>query len=704
MDVRLPDGTVIRGVPDGMTKAELVGKLKSNGMAVPAEWLGEATQPPATDRQRLLSSAPMRFAKGMKDPIEGAAQLLQRSLPESVVGAVNRAADYVGGEGTFLGDVLGIKGATPEQLTGDIRAAEAEYQAARKATGQEGMDVARFAGNVASPVNAAAARVIPLPKVGDSIKMLAGKGAVGGAVGAATQPVMGDDYATEKAGQVVAGAVGGAVLTPLISKAGESVARYVSNKLRGGFISKTPEGIEQEIRASFARDDIDVSQIPRDVLEKLKQEANQALKSGREIDAPAMLRKLDFEKVGVKPTLGQITRDPGQYSRELNLRGIQNAGEGIQNRLAEQQTQIAGRLRRGAATETPFDAGQSMISRLQSRDAELRSGVRQAYDAFKASTGKDLDVLTGGIASDYANTLRDFADNIPAAVRSRFESLGLMDGTQRKLLTIDDAENLIKTINKNYDPKNLPQARALDELRRSVENAISSVGDDAGAEAAVLAGGARSAARERFTKIASSPAFKAAINGAEPDDFVRKYVINGKVNEINALADLLGPEGKSTMQGQLLSYIEKKAMGMNAAGDGAASQASFNRTLDSIGRNKLAALLGPDKTDELYTLGRVMAYIQQRPAGSAVNESNTGAAIANLLGKVGGTIKGAPYINDFVIRPVQSFRDRSAAEAALAANLPKRAAELNPETVNALTRLLAPVPVGSGAALGYSVR
>lgn len=38
MDVRLPDGTLIRGVPDGMSKADLVAKLERNGMSVPAEW------------------------------------------------------------------------------------------------------------------------------------------------------------------------------------------------------------------------------------------------------------------------------------------------------------------------------------------------------------------------------------------------------------------------------------------------------------------------------------------------------------------------------------------------------------------------------------------------------------------------------------------------------------------------------------------
>lgn len=49
MDVRLPDGTVIKNVPDGTTKADLVAKLRTNGMAVPAEWLNAAPAPAAPE-------------------------------------------------------------------------------------------------------------------------------------------------------------------------------------------------------------------------------------------------------------------------------------------------------------------------------------------------------------------------------------------------------------------------------------------------------------------------------------------------------------------------------------------------------------------------------------------------------------------------------------------------------------------------------
>ena len=86
MDVRLPDGTVIRGVPDTMTRAELVQKLQLNGMAVPAEWLGTTPKAPemTADPTEGMSTTDRTLAgigKGMTDVVRGIGQ---------AVGAVDR--------------------------------------------------------------------------------------------------------------------------------------------------------------------------------------------------------------------------------------------------------------------------------------------------------------------------------------------------------------------------------------------------------------------------------------------------------------------------------------------------------------------------------------------------------------------------------------------------------------------------------------
>lgn len=50
MDVQLPDGTTVKGVPDGISKAELATKLKANGMNVPDSWMGAASAPTVDER------------------------------------------------------------------------------------------------------------------------------------------------------------------------------------------------------------------------------------------------------------------------------------------------------------------------------------------------------------------------------------------------------------------------------------------------------------------------------------------------------------------------------------------------------------------------------------------------------------------------------------------------------------------------------
>jgi hypothetical protein len=52
MDVRLPDGTIIRGVPDGMSKAELTAKLQANGYDVSKLTAPPVPQPPDSLRPR----------------------------------------------------------------------------------------------------------------------------------------------------------------------------------------------------------------------------------------------------------------------------------------------------------------------------------------------------------------------------------------------------------------------------------------------------------------------------------------------------------------------------------------------------------------------------------------------------------------------------------------------------------------------------
>jgi hypothetical protein len=213
MDVQLPDGTVVKDVPEGTTKAQLVEKLQRNGMNVPAEW---AAEPKKADGKPMSRAEKTGF--GMMDPIHGGAQLLEKMIPQPILDAGNKANNWIA-------EKTGLLAPVPEGGVDQmVREREAQYQANREASGETGFDGYRTLGNVASPANLAIAAKAP------AALTLAGRMGVGagtGALSSALNPVAGGgDYLTEKAKQVGLGATFGGVAPALLS----GVARLISPK------------------------------------------------------------------------------------------------------------------------------------------------------------------------------------------------------------------------------------------------------------------------------------------------------------------------------------------------------------------------------------------------------------------------------------------------------------------------------------------
>jgi len=141
-----------------------------------------------------------RFWQGMKDPVVGAAQAAWNMMPES------------------------YRSLTPD-FNEYIAAKESQYQADRNATGQDGVDVARMVGNIATTAPLAAAAPVG-QAAGMGAKVLQGA-ALGGGMAAATPVTEGDDFWQEKAKQAAAGAAGGAAITPISAGAARLVRPVV---------------------------------------------------------------------------------------------------------------------------------------------------------------------------------------------------------------------------------------------------------------------------------------------------------------------------------------------------------------------------------------------------------------------------------------------------------------------------------------------
>jgi hypothetical protein len=101
MDVRLPDGTVIQNVPDGISKSDLVAKLKANGMNVPDSW---------------GASSPAQAAQAQSSPLDSALGALKNVYGSFMEPA---AAMTTGAIARPVSQVMGLAATVKDALTGN---------------------------------------------------------------------------------------------------------------------------------------------------------------------------------------------------------------------------------------------------------------------------------------------------------------------------------------------------------------------------------------------------------------------------------------------------------------------------------------------------------------------------------------------------------------------------------------------------------
>lgn len=711
MDVRLPDGTVIQNVPDNITKAELVGKLQKSGMAVPAEWLD--AKPKA---QGMAGGVLAGVVQGLRDPVDAAAQMVFRAMPkgaQETLTAIDRK----------IGEVVPGFGPTEEV----INRTNQEYEAARAAQGREGLDVARLGGNVA------AALAIPGPKMlpaGATNLARAGRAAVQGGVGAAFNPVYGAtddaDFLKRKAAQVALGAGAGGATSAVASKFAPTVANVVDQfRARMGRAAPGspaaaaiaareagPQGVTSEAinRLSAAIEKMrnetgrDVA-LPAGVQADLQQQITKSLAKGQEVDAVALLRQRTAAPILGEAglTVGQSTRDPMTYARELNLRGVEGVGEAMQQRMNQQQQKLISAIRGQGDMPDAYDAGGSIIKALSEFDKTKAADVSAAYRAFRESSGAQAPVPFGGVVSTVQSVIDDFGkENIPSAVLGRVNSYLNKAGTrQTKVFDIDEANKLLTQLNAHYDPAKPAQQAALGKIKSALRDAIDKAADEA-PEGADLLKTAIGKARERFQLHEQIPALRdAAIQDISAKErVIRDYVMGGSVDQVGAMMKVLPSDAQAALRGALRRQIlAEAAPGAEFGRETAAlSQAALRRSIDKIGIRKLKTIMGAD-ADKLMTIQQVAEWIMKEPTGATINRSNTAGQLANLMQKIPGVSIVAGPVN-LVKESAQKFRDQSAIQTALKGEVPKSAATVSPNEVNAIRAYLENLALPVGVAAG----
>ncbi|MGH1360982.1 MAG: hypothetical protein ACRBC3_19660 [Burkholderiaceae bacterium] len=624
-------------------------------------------------------------SNGITRPFMGAAALLYKAGE----GITSYGGNYPNPVSEWMGQgARDVQGA--QQFLQD------ETQMLRDRAGFEGVDISELAGEVVSPVNAAIAMGAgPIPA---TVGKLAGYGARVGAASAGAMPVNdAENYWTSKGQQVAGGAVGGAVLTPIASKGLGVIGKWADQGVRKMFGGRKASEAEilSRIRFELGREDIDIGAIPEGVRKKVAAEVRKALSDGYDLDGAALLRKLDFDEVGVPGTQGQITRDPTQWTKEFNLRQVENAGEGLKNQVGAVRQKTASQIGDLGATKAKqlHEAGDDLQNVLRRVDEPKNEAVSALYRQARGADGRYAQMDT----AHFAKVANDALDEgqlgyvLPAEARNI-----LNDAASGEIpMNVNNAvqmESVLAGLSRAARKKgDIQPAKAIDAVLKALKE-TPIVNGDSQARAAFAT--AKAAARDRFQLHKVVPALKDVLDGGtSPDKFVDKFVMSrsAPVKDVRNLAKILPENGKQIVREQMAKRLESAAFGTNITGDTPVAVDRYVKALDAIGKDKLRAFFEPDQVDELYRLARVNAYVNQAPAGATPNRSGTGGALMNLFAMMKGVPFATPVINGMI--------SQSGARAAMNPQLPR---SISPVVSPVIKKLAPATPIVGGVTAGSS--
>lgn len=506
---------------------------------------------------------------------------------------------------------------------------------------------------------------------------------IGGGVGSGASSGSAREEGLSGAGQFVAGLAGGVAgglagnaAMRGTSRVAEPLARAVgAEPLKDAL---RPKQMDSQQLASVLRNKLSISggdwdAIPAKVQASILADVRKA-NSLENLDARAVQRLADFRALEVTPTRGTVTLDPVQITREKNLaKSGANSRLGSAQGLARVENENNAQLVRllqqveGGAPVDLVQAGRTLSGRITGQRDALRNAEQAAWDAAKASPGYkmpmqahvlgDVNAALGdagmmpfmdGRISAYMQALQQSPDQFtPQAYRnlqsmlSKAMSAGGNEaaaaGIARRVL--EEAE-IRPSATQILNPGGLPVTGQAASVLRATDPMP---GDAMGAIDA-----ARRATRSAYAFEDSSPLVRKVLSEGAMSDPTRigKHLLNATPDEAREIVRHLDAAGMQTMRGAIATNIKQKAL--NGASDevGNVSQKALNSAINAMGREKLSLFFSPEDVQQLERIGRVASYTQAQPAGSAVNNSNSGALMVGKgIDMLTGITSKIPLLN-----------------------------------------------------------
>lgn len=433
---------------------------------------------------------------------------------------------------------------------------------------------------------------------------------------------------------------------------------------------------------------------------RIREQVARAMSDGSELSDAAIRRLADYTALDMRPLRSSLTLDPVDVTRERNLAKIGAASNNPDlQQLARRQNVNNARmvevLNETGARNAPdaIAAGEGVIGSIRARDTAWAAQNQRLYDALEQATGKTVELdrtyFTNKAFENLQKSLR--SSYLPDDVRAWLNTISLGKGAVNgkpydvpfNVSVIDEYKTVLAdamAANKN----NGNARKAIAAVRSALDETpileprthfppaggappVGSPEEAAAQQTMRLADEARAAHRARMQWQESHPAIRDIVSGdATPDSFMRDYVVgtgdSASVNSLRRLREIIGDDPAAVQQVRdfMVRWIKERAT--NGAADEVAkvSQAGLNKALAQIGERKLAMFFDPREIAQLQRLGRVSSYEMFQPAGSAVNNPNSGTtAVAKGLDFLtdNALLRRFPAVGPLIQGPARPFQN-----------------------------------------------
>jgi hypothetical protein len=601
MDVLMPDGTLVKDVPEGTTKAQLQAKLSRVSAPQGGNIINSDVPTVVGEMPNAVNPQPTATPTTMMDRVKALYE-----VPTTIASAVvSQPASMLYGLGRSA-----VEGAVQGQMPSP-EARDAYYRQARQATQYQ----------PTSPV---------------SQEVLSD---IGGVLEASKiPPYIGNIGAIPSA--IKAGNVARPVMQESVMPAVRNMAGALRNE--GQMIQEAVQPVTNRVTQA-------VQPMTSKIADVLRKEPTMSGVGAAEVpEAVNRVQMAQGLRVPVKLSKGMAQRDMAtqQFESEIAKQFPDTIGKPLIVNKAQANDAILQNFdayvdATGKETFGLRETGKVVDKALVNQANKAKADINKAYTIAREAGEMQEPVPYAGITQYIEKQTPTVRAKLAPILDAVDEQIKLNDPNGTGQISINQLEDVYKFINKNYDPSDAVGMLHAGEMKKLINAAT----QDKGGELYQTARGLRTKFSNQFEDIGAVDKLLRTKKGTTDravafEDVFKHSILDGSRDDVAAIGLTLkkgGAEGQQAwkeLQGQTIQHIKDKvtsSIDVDSFGNPVVSPAKFRSVVNEIDQDgKLDYIFGKKGAEEIRNLYETTINVNA-PLKGAVNYSNTSSALMKAL-------------------------------------------------------------------------